>query len=576
MIGYETILPGTAFYMYAMQHARAKHSAKDNGLHYRDDAVGVFLSDIAADKRFFAERGQAGPELPRDKREWEQILAPVLDAETRETFNKAWEEADHYAREILRGAKDAPGSLLKQPLNDYGNGQRLVERWGEALKFAEDTGTWFTWDAQRWLKDPRALVARYLAHETMLAFYEQTKTMPDEFDEKGKPQDNQTRNWAISSFKTNAIKNMLTEAAPYLRCTSDEFDKDPWLYNVSNGTLDLRTATLREYKREDKITKISPVTFDRDASCPIYEKFAKETFGDDLLKYVERAVGYSLTGITREKCLFIIHGKTDTGKTTFLESVLAMFGDYATRISVETLMAKTRDSTQQEDIADLFGVRFAVTSETEDGQRMAEALVKRQTQGQGKIKACRKYEHTVQFTETHKLWIDSNHLPMVHGTDDSIWGRIIPIPALHQVKKKDKHLPEKLKKEMSGIFTRFVAGCIEWQRLDSLGESEAITKLRREYREQCDLLGLFLKETTEIDEQKEELTSDLYLAYHLWAKDNGEFVMPARWFGRRLSERDEMTAKYVERQRGWVGRALNSQWVERVRVFKFAQKKDGK
>ncbi len=562
MIGYETILPGEAFYYFALQHVDADLQP------IRKDPVGILFADIANDKRFVKNRRQAVFQVPPDKHAWEEALGQVVSEVTgRDTFNQAWQEAEDYFLEVVRGdSTNTKGSLIKQSLDDYGNGQRLIERFCRAMKYATDTMCWYFWDGIRWSKDVGSLVARFMVHKTMLEFLEQAKELPMSTDPGGSMKTNPVMKWAMKSFSTGSVKNTLVEAAPYVRITSDQFDRDAWKLNVLNGTIDLRNQKFTaEHNREDLMTKLAPVNYDPQATAERWERFLDETFDPTTVPFVKRASGYSLTGVTREKCMFILYRATNRGKTTFLETLLGMLGDYGMRISCETLIAKTRDSAQQEDIADLQGARLVVTSETEEGQRLSESIVKRHTQGQGKLKACRKYEHTVQFPETHKTWLDSNHLPMIYGTDDAIWGRLMPIPVSNAEIVKDKKLPQALLCELSRILNWCLAGLERWLEMDELGETEKVVALRREYRSHCDLIGLFFQKTCE-KSLEGETTADLYTAFSMWAKENGEHTMTVRVFERYLGERRDVTAERIgsERHRAWQGYRFNSDWRARV------------
>jgi len=275
-----------------------------------------------------------------------------------------------------------------------------------------------------------------------------------------------------------------------------------------------------------------------DLISPRWCSFLEQTFGD-LVDFVQKAFGYSLTGVTLEKILFLLLGPTNAGKTTFLTTGRTVIADYSAALQISTLMwDRHEDNNMSADLADLRGARFVVTSETEEGQRLRESKLKRITQGLGTIKTTRKYENPIEFPETHKLWIDANHAPIVRGTDDAIWKRLVPIPCTHRLADADidKDLPAKLLDEAEGIIAWAVAGAVRWHK-EGLGRPEVIDQQRATWRESMDTLGEFLRECCVAAEGKSVAASELYCAYHDWAEKHGHHPLSATAFGLRLSDR---------------------------------------
>ncbi len=202
--------------------------------------------------------------------------------------------------------------------------------------------------------------------------------------------------------------------------------------------MDLRTGVLSLHDRHQFITKMVRYNYRPAATCPTFLRFLSRIMGisaDRLIAYLQKAIGYSLTGITCEKAVFLLHGPGDNGKTTLLALFLHVLTEYAVLLQIDSLMVRQESNNTQADLADLRGARFVMTSETEEGQRLAEGKLKRITQGMGRIKAVRKYENPIEFDESHKLWIDANHLPTVRGTDNAIWNRLHPIPVFRDYPK---------------------------------------------------------------------------------------------------------------------------------------------
>src|SRR5262249_51515381 len=270
------------------------------------------------------------------------------------------------------------------------------------------------------------------------------------------------------------------------RYRPNDFDTDPLLLNCKNGTLDLRTGELRAHSRRDLITKMCAVRYNDTAKCPVFLRFLDTIFNQsgDLMAYVQRILGYALTDDVGEKALFCFHGDGNNGKTTLLEVVRYLLADYAGQIMIESLLTDNpfHRSTALADLADLRGARFVTTSEADRGKHLAEAQIKQLT-GMGQVKSCRKYENPVEFPPTFKIFMDTNHKPMVRGQDAAIWSRLKLIPFTVTIPKDeiDKNLLEKLKREAPGILRWAVEGCLEWQR-DGLNEPSEVSESVQEWQ----------------------------------------------------------------------------------------------
>lgn len=312
--------------------------------------------------------------------------------------------------------------------------------------------------------------------------------------------DDKTRNAMFAHAKRSNSKDgihaMIALAASDLAIGSQDLDTDPWLLNVSNATIDLRTGEMREQRREDFITKMAPVTFDPDADCPLWRKFLDEVFqgNTELIDFIQRLVGYCLTGVTEEHVLPFLHGVGSNGKTTLIETVLMLFGpDYAMKAAPDLLMAKRSESHPTER-ADLFGKRFVACVETEEGRRMAEALTKELTGGD-RVRARRMKEDFWEFTPTHHVWLAGNHKPTITGSDNGIWRRIklIPFDVVFPEAEQDKKLPAKLAEELPGILNWAIAGCLDWQR-DGMREPAIVQAATSEYSVEMDEVGQFIED----------------------------------------------------------------------------------
>jgi putative DNA primase/helicase len=422
----------------------------------------------------------------------------------------------------------APGetksvNLLEQPFNDYGNAQRLIQMHGRDLRFCPSMKRWLIWDGVRFKLDEKEEIRR-VTQQVMLEFCKQAI------------QSDVASRFAGSSLNSQRISAAIRESQPLLAVSPAELDSDPNLLNFLNGTLDLQTFKLARHQRENLITKVVGYGYNAKARAPEFEKFVDRVLGP-LVPFVRKALGYSVTGLTTEKVVFLCYGPTNSGKTTLLEVVRHLFEEYATLILVDSLMTQNEDNNSRADLADLRGCRFAMTSETEEGQRLREGKLKRLTQGQGLVKAVRKYEHPIQFAESHKLWMDTNHKPMIRGTDDAIWGRLVILPFERPLADSeiDRDLPQKLRAQAEGIIAWILEGANLWRK-EGLGKIAVVEEIRDQWRTEMDRLAEFLESRCVEGSMMSSASESLYREYRTWSEQVGERPMTNTAFGLRLVE----------------------------------------
>lgn len=451
-----------------------------------------------------------------------------------------WKPTDKPKRVESSTASDSKAAYK---LTDYGNAERLRDRFGAEIRYCHPFAKWLCWDGRRWAEDQTGRV-KQLAKQTVRAMWAEVENLDGKDDRRAFSEHVQR---SESAARINALIELARDEVPILPAN---LDNEPWLLNCLNGTLDLRTGKLREHRREDFITKLCPVTFDPTVDCPTWLKFLTGIFEgrQSLIDYLRRLVGYCLTGHVSEQILPILYGVGANGKSTFLNIVLKMLGtDYAMQGIPDLLMAKRNESHPTER-ADLFGKRFVSCVETEDGRALAESLVKQLTGGEN-IRARRMREDFWQFNPTHKLFLCTNHKPRIRGTDHAIWRRIRLIP--FSVKfwnpdkgesgpaelRQDKRLPEKLESELPGILAWAVQGCLEWQ-AHGLGMPDEVNAATAAYQIEQDVLGEWLADCcltgTSLYKAK---SSDLYADYRRWCEAHGEHPINNRQFGSALSER---------------------------------------
>ncbi len=433
-------------------------------------------------------------------------------------------------------------------LTDVGNAERFACQHGDWVRYCYEWRAWLLWDGRHWRKDPGDGAMR-LAKATARRIYEETATEPDDARRQ------RLAAWAVQSESEKRLRAMLAlaQSEPGIAVRPDALDSDPRLLNVDNGTLDLRTGELRPHRREDLLTKIVPVVYDPAATCTLWLATLERIFGGrrPLIDYMQKAIGYALTGDTTEQVLFVFWGGGSNGKTVILTTAVTMLGDYALSTRPETLMAKKGDSIPN-DVAQLRGRRLVIAVEADPGQRLAEGLVKQMTDGDV-MTARFMHAEFFEFEPTFKLFLGTNHRPAIRGTDHAIWRRIrlIPFTVTIPDDQQDRHLTEKLRAEWPGILAWAVQGCLDWQR-DGLGLPDEVKAATETYRIDMDLLGDFLEECCVFEAGATLASSTLYESYDAWAHRNGEKPLSHRAFSLRLAERG-LQKRHTERGTVWSG-----------------------
>lgn len=407
-------------------------------------------------------------------------------------------------------------------LTDTGNAMRFAQMYRGQLVYCDDAKVWRHWDGQRWAGDGDS-IALEKSKAISIQILRESVAIIDDDKRKRFVQ------WAMKSESASSRRSMVALAAVERGMIAHHglFDRNPWLLNVRNGTLDLRTGHLRPHASDDWITRVAPVDYDPRATCPRFEQFVDEVFGGDrdLVDFMQRLVGYSITGDTSVHGLYVLWGAGSNGKSTLITTLLAMLGgDYALSIQPELLLAGAiRDSSAQEQLADLRGTRLAAMQETDRRKRLAEATVKMLTSND-EIVAVRKFQHPIRFVPTHKAWFATNHRPQISGTDNGIWRRVYLIPFTQSFTgdRLDPRLPETLAGELPGILAWAVRGCLEFQRRGGLEPPEAVRQATEEYRQEEDLIGRFVEECLVVRAGAMAAAGDLSKAFNEWADELGE------------------------------------------------------
>jgi putative DNA primase/helicase len=474
----------------------------DAGRAYSPFAAFTFLEhggEFKSAARELRKQGYGGDPLP--------LSAP---AETKQVTPAAPQTAGESRAE-------EPSLLATAALSDTGNAECLAALFSDRLRYDHKRKKWLLWDGARWVVDERE-EARGLAVAAVRA-RQRAAMKVENFDDRKR-----LVQWALHSENAKRVDSLLQMArgvSPF-GTSVEQYDADPMLAAVREGTLDLKTCSFRESRREDYLTMQLGARYDTGAKAPRWEQFLREVFGGDeeLIGFIRRAVGYSLTGDTSEQVLFLCHGSGANGKSVFLEVLARLLGDYAGVASFETFDAGRR-SEASNDLAALKGKRLVTVIETEEDRRLAEAKVKAVT-GQDAVSCRFLYGEYFSYRPQFKIWMAMNHLPNVKGTDRGIWRRVRLVPFTQSFEgREDRQLAAKLRDEMSGVLNWALEGLREWQK-DRLGLPAAVKNATDEYRRESDSIGQWIEERTTQNPIGMIRSNEAYKDYSEWAAARGE------------------------------------------------------
>lgn len=442
-------------------------------------------------------------------------------------------------------------------LDDTGNAERLIEQFGDIICYNYTTKKWMVYNGLQWLTDNGSEVVKMceVVSDHMRKVELKEFVNIDVEDEISAEKMFMTH--VKKTRQRKGISDMMYLAAARVPVKSTDFDTQPYLLNTPSGVINLRTGKLQQHDAALNLSKMSYSDYTEHADCPTWTNFLKSIFAGDteLIDYVHRCVGYTLTGDVSEQCMFVCYGTGRNGKSTFLDILAMLLGEYAVNIQPESLMVKTGNSAgHSSDIARLAGARLAITSESNEGMRFNEGLIKQLTGGD-KVTASRKYENEFEFTPQFKLWMMTNHKPRVRDTTLGFWRRLrlIPFTVTIPEDKVDKHLKQKLASELPAIFDWAVRGCLKWQDGGSLdNEPQCMLAAKKEYQTENDTVQRFLDDCTEIDFCASVAARDLYTAYLAWRDRVKERVLLSETaFGRDVSQK--IDRKKTKGQHHYIG-----------------------
>jgi putative DNA primase/helicase len=444
-------------------------------------------------------------------------------------------------------------STLDLNLTDVGNAERLVARHGQDLRYCHPWSRWLVFDGRRWADDTTGEAVRRMK-ETLRYLAASANELEDDVERRA------LIKFALLSERDARVRAALgqSQSQAGIPVLPDELDADRWLLNVANGTVDLRTGELREHERGDLITKLVPARYLPGAECPLWQAALERWFAGDreLIEFVQRLVGYSLTGTTREQLLLVLYGPGENGKSTFVTTMLDLLGDYAQQTPTSTFLDRRGDAIPN-DLARLRGARLVAAAETGESRRLNEALAKQMTGGD-RISARFMRGEFFEFTPAFTPWLATNHKPEIRGTDHAIWRRIrlVPFTVTIGAKERDLELQEKLRDELEGILAWAIDGCLSWQQ-DGLDTPLAVEEATAEYRAEMDVVGRFLADCCYVGDSAEVSSSVLYARYGYWCQENGEQELSQNALARRLSDRGYQNRRSTGGKRVWSGLALS-------------------
>jgi len=436
------------------------------------------------------------------------------------------------------GVIEDEGERKQYDATDTGNAHRLYDKYGSVLKYSYNRKKWYFWTGKVWTLDECGEIKK-LADYICEDLKKEAWLIPD-----GDLQD-QALKFAKRTAGSAAKEAMIKECQHLydIPASPDDFDAYPDYLNVQNGIVNLKNGELMPHDSTWMLSKITNCEYDAKKRKPKrWLQFLDEITGGnkEMQDYIQRSIGYSISGSNKEQCAYFLYGMGNNGKSTFLDTIADMLGDYASNAQPDTLMLQSRVGSlgggANSDIARLKSARFVTCEEPTEGVRLNEGLLKQLTGG-SKVTCRFLYGDEFEYTPEFKIWIATNHKPTVRGTDVGIWRRIKLLPFEVNIPKEkvDKNLKYKLRQEFPQILAWAVEGCMKWHR-DGLEEPQRVIEATKDYKQEMDLIAGFVEQCVMIDYDTDEkiMASDLFAVYSKWAKQNNEWEMSAKRFGMEI------------------------------------------
>jgi putative DNA primase/helicase len=418
-----------------------------------------------------------------------------------------------------------------------GNAERLINQFGEDIRYCNTTKSWFIWNSVAWEKDKEQKIMIY-ANKTVNSIQEEISQENEETIRQ------ELTKWARRSAGHQYRKNMVQSAQPLVPMTATKWNADKSLFNCKNGTLELDTLSFREHRKQDYITKISGVIYDPSADCPTWENHLSLVFDNnqELIDAIQMICGYTLLADNPEQVFFILYGTGRNGKTVTQNVISKIFGDYATNVASDTLMVHcTPGGSPRSDIVRLDGARLITSSEGDAEDRLSEKLVKQMTGGDT-ITARGLYQDERELKINGKIWFATNHKPRIVGTDNAIWRRVwlIPFDITIPQEDRDPYIHEKLLAESSGILNWMIQGLRRYYKNGhKLIKPKGVQVATMQYKTESDIVGQFIDGycIIDLDDLQCKVDKDsLWDAFTKWGNETGEVILSKKKFTQKLNE----------------------------------------
>lgn len=403
--------------------------------------------------------------------------------------------------------------LEKFSLSDLGNVERFMRSFKDEAVYVPEEGDFYQYDGQRWARDIQGKHVSELIDCTVRSIYGEARNCDSETTRKA------VAHWALKSEHRQRRRAIFEDLKHRVVKPISEFDRDPWLFNVQNGTINLKTGELRPHDCNDFLMKISPVTFDTGAACPLWLKTLKLFFRDSkpVIDYVQKLFGYTMTGVKNERLVVFLYGRGRNGKTTITGTPLRIFGDYGASSDISTFIESKYGraaGSASEDVARLLNKRYVRTTEIGAGDKLNEKLVK-DVSGGDIVTARFLFSRSFDFQPCFTLWMFGNEKIKITGQDTGIKDRVKFIPLTFEIPKsqEDPTMRDRLfDEEASGILNWLIQGCLQWQK-EGLGEPDEIKEATSGFFAEQDPVGLFIKDCCDCDEGHSIKYGSLYDAF---------------------------------------------------------------
>ena len=444
---------------------------------------------------------------------------------------------DSEVETIVRSICRYEANEKKYKCTELGVAERFIAKYDSVVRFNVNSGNWMIYDGIRWAEqstDKRSLLCSTVTDKIIALIRSIPNEVPKESEYRKAYED-----FARSLESANKLKGLHGLIAGSVPANMEQFDKNPFILNLLNKTINLSTMEIKEHSPKDYLAKVMPVNYDASAQCSLWSQFVSTVFNNDteLISFIQRAVGYTLTGDTTEQVFFTLYGSGANGKSVFLDTLLHLFGAYGQQSTFSTFLSKAGDGGIRNDIAGMAGARFVSAAESGVFKTLDDALIKDITGGKS-VKARFLHKEFFEFTPQMKLWLATNHKPNIYDDSNGMWRRVklIPFNVTIANENQDKNLYYKLLKELPGILNWCLEGFKQWK-THGLGKCDSIDVATSDYKVTMDLLGQFIDEKVTLNNASTIKSSALYSSFSEWCKQNGENPWTNKTFSIKMCDK---------------------------------------